>query len=412
MKKQFALIAACTIILSSCGTKTEPAQTSEASSEAANVEATEAPKPATPEESAVKTPEIDTSAAEALLKGVDNTYEALSQLVAGDADVTETQYEALLLQTTKCETFDDENAVCPARTVLTSFDINERNIQNKDAVLRKMAHHPDVRVRTTVYLQMGNVCENPENGVEILHIVEKETDFFALAMGLEAFKECSKQYPVIINRALEAATSQSKQVRNAAVYALSGDPENPKVIETMKKLLDDTDSQVVQSACMQAGGFYNDDLVPAIAEHLTNKFYAKQYYYSCTHALTQMWLDFPNHAHHSQAAFDATVKFLEEAEFNSENTPLWSILDLLTPQNSDTLTSWKENSPWVQTDALANAVMHLALNEKDELPNRLSAVNVIKTYGSNKALKTLEKGLKADKSENGKRLLEALKSNM
>ena len=417
-KKLLALLS-CLLLMSSCGKKDDQTQPADTPKPADTPQTADAPQTDTQPQADNKPadddpiegrsfkaidpePPIDTSAAEELIKDVKNDVNDLKAIVKSSTEISETEYEALLLKTKECK-IDDENIVqeCPALTAIMFLtNIEGRQIQNQNEVLQKLVRHSDPMIRGFAYMTLDNVCNSPEIATDIMPFVQKETESFPLEMGLKAFMGCTSTYRGVFDTAKVAATSPDRNIRKGAARALTNTGDVEGSSDIMRKLLSDSDGLVLEVACYNAGTLHDDTLVPDIVNLLKSD---KRYQYPCSMALTDMWINYPDHTHVSKAAYDATVEFLSTASF-TEDDSAWSIMDRLSLFNTDKFAAWKKQSPWTKDDALAKALVHIAVDEKAGYANRTSAIKAIVKYGSDSVQKDAEKTISKQKSNDSKRL--------
>lgn len=357
-------------------------------------------------------PPIDTSAADALLKDVPNDINALKALAKSSSELSESEYEALLIKTKDCQLDDDNDVVeCPASMALMMLtNIEGRTIQNKDAVLRKLARHSDPKVRGFVYQAAGNLCESPENATELMPLITNESESFPLQKGLEAYSGCTRTYRGIFELAKKSAASPDKNVRKGVARALNNAYDVEGASDIMKALLNDKDPHVTEVACFNAGSLHDDALAPIIASHINDAHEQNQS--ACMMGLIDMWIDYPEHTHTSKAAYDATVNFLQSASF-TEKDSAWGFLDKLSLFASVAkFDAWKQNATWINDDALSKALMHIAGDEKSGYATRASALKAIVRFGSDETKKEIKKTIDAQKTDEAKRLLQSALSTL
>ncbi len=199
--------------------------------------------------------------------------------------------------------------------------------------------------------------------------------------------------PAITAEALKAMVQDEENIfdkEHEAILAALRCTKDDEIIA----LINSQDQKVAKIACYEVGSLYNEKFVAPLTAIINNPA-QKDLHGKCMHSLVTMWLDYPAHEHHSEAAYKATMEYFQKKPRNNlvPAYDTFSYIHQVANDNSQ-FDKWKEQATWFKADEFV-AVMSDIL--KDKQANWLSknpALRAVFAFGGKAELDKLSPVIK------------------
>lgn len=225
----------------------------------------------------------------------------------------------------------------------------------------------------------------------VIRELETEEDPLVLKFAISALGNTGGQYPEMAQFFLKMATNENAYVRFYDVYALTSlwGQEIDGVFETVLSLMQDEDEAVAKIACERSGYLYNEAFVDPLVDILNDDSKAVLHG-SCIHGLTKMWLDYPSHKHTSEAAYNATMAYLQRTP-RSEEIPEWTAVNALcSVADNDSFEQWKEKASYYDEKEIVSTMVSILEDTNANWLTRQQAIKAIQTHGTEEEIKEME----------------------
>ena len=233
--------------------------------------------------------------------------------------------------------------------------------------------------------------QNEETMQLVIRELETEKEPLVLKFAINALENTGGQYPEMAQFFLKMAKNENPYVRFYDVYALTclWGQETDGVFETVLSLMQDADESVAKIACERSGYLYDEAFVDPLVGILNDDSKAVLHG-SCIHGLTQMWLDYPSHKHTSEAAYKATMDYLQRTP-RTEEIPEWTaVYALCSVANNGSFEQWKENAPYYKEKEIVSTMISILEDTNASWLTRQQAIKAIQTHGTEEEIKEME----------------------
>ena len=251
---------------------------------------------------------------------------------------------------------------------------------------------PSANTRAKGYESLTSFYGQKEDTMQlVIRKLETEEDPLVLKFAISALGNTGGQYPEMAQFFLKMATNENDYVRFYDVYALTGlwGQETDGVFETVLSLMQDEDEAVAKIACERSGYLYNEAFVDPLVEILNDDSKAVLHG-SCIQGLTQMWLDYPSHKHTSEAAYNATMAYLQRTP-RSEEIPEWTAVSALCNiAQGDAFAQWKENASYYDEKELVSTMISLLEDTNANWLTRQQTIKAIRAHGTEDEIAEME----------------------
>ena len=293
MFKKIILIAMATALtgatFTACGKKTDDVADGSAVAQAGNA------------------PTIDCSAV---------TEESLIASVKG---ATATEDESIaIFEALQCCKIDDKlernSKECEVTRAIEALDKDKKKLVRTTKVADKLVKHPSNIVRAYPLERYATFWgKKAENVDAMAKAYADEKDPYVLKSIAQYAASSANDSQELGNLFKSMLKNDNDIVRNKAVGAL-GSPHAVKVegvVDALTPMINDSNIDVAKRACEGIGRLHDDKAVEPIVAALNDE--AKSDIHgSCLKGLQWLWLDFPSHESTSEAAYKASLDYLNK----------------------------------------------------------------------------------------------------
>lgn len=335
------------------------------------------------------------NAAQKLLESVPFTQEGLVSMVKSSGELTETEYEALILAYSKCkinqETLKlEENPVHKTRSVVRDTHKNPSG-EIVNAVQKRLLNHESPLVRGFIVEGVQSLFGvNKENVQAVLDMLKNEKDLYVINSGINALSNEMKDDGVAAfifaqakNENSAIRTSAAKAIGNSWSAGVSG------ATEAIIALINDKDQNVRGSACAGSGKLGDERVIAELVKVLDNPAEA-EIHNKCISGLCTLWFDYPFHEKTSKAAYDATLNYLKKTP-RTKDVPSWTTVGSFKTFNEDKLPEWEKKATYFNRSEIVAVMSSIAADADANWLGRKSAVEAIAQYGTKADLEKLQK---------------------
>lgn len=232
-------------------------------------------------------------------------------------------------------------------------------------------------------------------------LIKKEADPYVLYKATQALSNEAKDKEVA-SFLIKMAGSDNAKIRTAAASALANSWSKgvDGVVETVIKLMNDSDPNVRKAACKGAGKLEDESVIEPLVKILNNPDDA-DIHSSCIDGLVTLWYDYPFFEKTSEKAYNATMDYLKKTP-RTEKVPNWmAVGSFKTASIQNSYTEWKQKATYFNTDDVYNVMVDIIKDPNANWLGRTAAIDVIKAHCSQdqfNSLKDIIAGLTDSKS--------------
>ena len=369
-----AIMAVSACMTAACGNKS--ANTGEASGEAA-VESAD-----------------DNSPAMQLLNSVPFTEEGLKSMIKTPEKepLTAEEFEALFLAYSKVnineKTQNLENNF--VGKVNSEVMRGRKATASADAIVDKLLKNPSPQVRGVAVQQYGGFFGmTAETASKLVKALSAEKNAFVLKEGIKTLANQLK-YDDVKQFVLGQIDNDNKEVRKAIALSV-GNTWNKGVDgvnDAAKKLLADGDDDVRRTMLGYVGQIEDESFIPDLVKVLDDPEQGKLHG-DAMRSLYTMWYDYPQHKNTSNAAYEATVKYLKTTP-RTRDIPAWQTIGQLANRNERAYDAWKSQATYYNNAEFVKLMMDIAADPNANWLGRGPAVKVIAKIGTKADLEKLK----------------------
>ena len=237
-------------------------------------------------------------------------------------------------------------------------------------------------------------------------LIKDETNEYVLYNTTKALSNEAKSGQEIAEFIIKMASHEHAKIRNAAANALGNSWSKgvEGAVDTIIKLMNDTDTDVRKTACKYSGKLADESVIEPLVAILNNTDDA-DIHGSCVEGLTYLWYDYPFFENTSEKAYTATMDYLKKTP-RTDKVPAWTAVGAFkTTSTQDSFTKWKEKATYFNTDDIYNIMVDIIKDDNANYLARTSAIDVIKAHcGEEKfdSLKSIVDGLTDSKASSVK----------
>ncbi len=330
------------------------------------------------------------------------TQEALIASVKGDKP---TEEETLhIIETLQCCKIDDKLNIdkdCPTMKAIAALEKDKKTLLTTPEIAEKAAKHESNAVRAYPASRFGNFWgSKPENVDAVAKAYANEKDPYVLktlAGKVRGVMNRSQDLGKIIIGLLK---SDNDIVRSAAVDSLASPNANQVdgVIDALIPMFNDPNPDIAKKVCTDIGRMGDDKIVEPIVAILNDESKAEMHG-ACINGLQFRWLDYPNHESTSEAAYKASLDYLNKTP-RSENVPAWTAVSKFNSINDKKIDAWKQKATYYKPADLVAAFSAIAKDTSTDWRARQAALNGIAIHGKKADVEALRASIEADPRKN------------
>ena len=155
-------------------------------------------------------------------------------------------------------------------------------------------------------------------------LIKDETNEYVLYNTTKALSNEAKSGQEIAEFIIKMASHEHAKIRNAAANALGNSWSKgvEGAVDTIIKLMNDTDTDVRKTACKYSGKLADESVIEPLVAILNNTDDA-DIHGSCVEGLTYLWYDYPFFENTSEKAYTATMDYLKKTP-RTDKVPAWT----------------------------------------------------------------------------------------
>ena len=376
MFKKIILIAMATALtgatFTACGKKTDDVADGSAVAQAGNA------------------PTIDCSAV---------TEESLIASVKG---ATATEDESIaIFEALQCCKIDDKlernSKECEVTRAIEALDKDKKKLVRTTKVADKLVKHPSNIVRAYPLERYATFWgKKAENVDAMAKAYADEKDPYVLKSIAQYAASSANDSQELGNLFKSMLKNDNDIVRNKAVGAL-GSPHAVKVegvVDALTPMINDSNIDVAKRACEGIGRLHDDKAVEPIVAALNDE--AKSDIHgSCLKGLQWLWLDFPSHESTSEAAYKASLDYLNKTP-RPEKVPAWNAVGAFNSISASKINAWKDKATYYKPADLVAAYSAIVKDTATDWRARQAALKGIAVHGTKADVEALRASIEAD----------------
>ena len=376
MFKKIILIAMATALtgatFTACGKKTDDVADGSAVAQAGNA------------------PTIDCSAV---------TEESLIASVKG---ATATEDESIaIFEALQCCKIDDKlernSKECEVTRAIEALDKDKKKLVRTTKVADKLVKHPSNIVRAYPLERYATFWGKKAEDVDAMaKAYADEKDPYVLKSIAQYAASSANDSQELGNLFKSMLKNDNDIVRNKAVGAL-GSPHAVKVegvVDALTPMINDSNIDVAKRACEGIGRLHDDKAVEPIVAALNDE--AKSDIHgSCLKGLQWLWLDFPSHESTSEAAYKASLDYLNKTP-RSEKVPACNAVGAFNSISASKINAWKDKATYYKPADLVAAYSAIVKDTATDWRARQAALKGIAVHGTKADVEALRASIEAD----------------
>lgn len=230
-----------------------------------------------------------------------------------------------------------------------------------------------------------------ENLVLAKELIKNEKEPYVLKKAVVALRNEGKNDKDIADFLLNMANNQNAVIRKEAAIALGNSWSKgiDGAVDTVIKLMNDSDIEVRKAACKYAGELEDEKVIDPLVKILNNNDEA-DLHGSCIEGLVDLWYDYPFFKSTSEKAYKATMDYLKKTP-RTDKVPAWTAVGAFkTTSTQDAFKEWKKKATYFNTDEVYNVMVDIIKDGDANWLGRTSAIDVIKNHCSEQQFKDLK----------------------
>lgn len=287
---------------------------------------------------------------------------------------------------------------CPAKQAEAQLKKDKKQIPKTKALGEKLAAHPNNVVRGYLAgnykLYMGG---KPDDIKQAMKIFADEKDPFVIKSLLHNLSSDGGSVPELGQFMIAQSKSENPVVRMQAAMDLAS-PHSKGVegaVDRCIELLDDPDKGIASRVCSDIGRLGDEKVVEPIVKILSDES-KNNIHGGCINGLAWLWLDYPNHANTSEAAYKATLDYLKTTP-RTKDIPSWVAFQAFVPLNEDKIGDWKTRATYYKAPEFVSVLVDVVKDPNANWMARSNALKAIAAHGTKADLTALQDVIAKDK---------------
>lgn len=223
------------------------------------------------------------------------------------------------------------------------------------------------------------------------NLIAKETDPYVLYKATEALSNEAKNSKEVADFLIKMASHENAKIRARAASALGNSWSKgvEGALDTVIKLMNDSDMDVRKAACRNAGKLEDETVIEPLVKILNNPDEA-ELHGSCVEGLVTLWYDYPFFKKKSEKAYNATMDYLKKTP-RTDKIPAWTAVgSFKTTSTQDSFKTWKQEASYFKEDEIYNIMVDIIKDANANYLARTSAIEVIKAHCSAEKFNSLK----------------------
>lgn len=328
------------------------------------------------------------------------TADSLKAKVADPKNITKDEYVAVLEGLACCsvneKTFAIDKKECAVNAALDALKKDGAKLPSLDSVADRLVKNESPLVRGKAYSAFSGLFGASDKDLSIAKdAIKTEKDPYALQELVAGLSNEGNKDPDVAKFLLDMSKHENSFVRRKAAIAL-GNTWSNKVegaVDAVITLMSDDDENVAKLACSGAGKLNDEKVIEPIVKILNDESKEKLHG-ECVRGLATMWLDYPTHKNHNEAAYKATMDYLKKTP-RTNKIPAWNAIASFNTVAEKEIGSWKSAATWFKIDDFS-AVMSDLIKDKDfNWLGKSPAMKAVSALGGKAALEKLAPAVEA-----------------
>ena len=223
------------------------------------------------------------------------------------------------------------------------------------------------------------------------NLIKNEKDPYVLYKAIIALRNEAKDSKEVADFLFKMAEHENAKLRVQAAYAIgnSWSAGIEGAVDTIIKLMNDTDTEVRKAACSSSGNLGDEAVIDPLVAILKNPEDA-EIHSSCIDGLVDLWYDYPFFKKKSEKAYNATMDYLKTTP-RTEAIPNWmAVGSFKTTSTQDSFEKWKAEATYFNSDEVYNVMVDIIKDGNANWLGRTSAIDVIKSHCSQEQYDSLK----------------------
>lgn len=311
--------------------------------------------------------------------------------------VLENDSYATILESLQCCTVDEKTFAidkksCVAHQTLDALKKDNILLPSLDTVAAQLAKHESPIVRGHAYASFSGLFGANAKDISIAKTaIQTEKDPYALQQLVAGLSNEGGKDPEVGKFLLEMSKHENAFIRRKAAIALAStwSEKLEGAVDTVITLMNDADPKTAEIACAGAGKLHNEKVIEPIVTIL-NDDTKVNLHDDCIGGLAALWIDYPTHKQHNEAAYQATMNYFKKTP-RTNKIPVWSgIAAFNTVANTrGELDAWKSEATWFKIDEFTQVMTDLIKDPNMNWLGKAPAMKAIKAYGGKAALESI-----------------------
>ena len=263
---------------------------------------------------------------------------------------------------------------------------------SQEKYIEKIIKSESPQVRGYALTLMPSLIGVSSKNLELAkELIKNETNDYVLYQATKALSNEAKSGKEIADFLIKMAEHQNAKIRTAAAGALGNSWSEgvEGAVQTVIKLMNDTDKDVRKVACRNAGKLNDESVIEPLVQILNNSDDA-DIHGSCIEGLVTLWYDYPFFKKNSEKAYNATMDYLKKTP-RTDKVPAWTAVgSFKTTSTQSSFTEWKQKATYFNTDDLYNIMVDIIKDENANYLSRTSAIDIVKAHCSEEQFNSLE----------------------
>ena len=222
-------------------------------------------------------------------------------------------------------------------------------------------------------------------------LIKDEKNAYVLKKAVIALRNEGNKDKDVADFLLNMANNENANVRKEAAIALGNSWSKgiDGAVDTVIKLMNDSDMEVRKAACKYAGELEDEKVIDPLVKILNNNDEA-DLHGSCIDGLVDLWYDYPFFKSTSEKAYKATMEYFKKTP-RTEKVPAWTAVGAFkTTSTQDAFKEWKKKATYFNTDEVYSVMVDIIKDGNANWLGRTSAIDVIKNHCSEQQFKDLK----------------------
>ena len=330
------------------------------------------------------------------------TVDSLKAKVADPKAITGDEYAAVLEGMACCtineKSFTIDKKTCVVNDALDALKKDGAKFPSLNTVAARLAKHESPIVRGKAYSSFSSLFGASGKDISIAKdAIKNEKDPYALQELVAGLSNEGNKDPEVGKFLLDMAKHENMFVRRKAANALANtwSDKVDGAVDAVIALFDDSDDNTAKLACAGAGKLGSDKVIEPIVKILNDESKEKMHG-DCMRGLSTMWLDYPFHKNHNEAAYKATVDYLKKSP-RTNKIPSWSAVATFSTvaNNKGEFDNWKKEATWFKMDEFVGLMADLIQDKNFNWLGKGPAMKAVAQFGGKAELEKLGPAVEA-----------------